>query len=83
MVLSRCNPRAKVTFLDYNLSLDKKEILKTNNPTNSKKSIIKKDSKQISNFSVADEIKKLKELKDSGAITSEEYETAKKKILNN
>ncbi len=66
-----------------NLSLDKKEILKTNNPTNSKKSIIKKDSKQISNFSVADEIKKLKELKDSGAITSEEYETAKKKILNN
>jgi len=32
--------------------------------------------------SVADEIKKLKELYDSGAITKAEYDTQKKKLLN-
>ncbi|MES2274747.1 MAG: SHOCT domain-containing protein [Bacteroidota bacterium] len=32
--------------------------------------------------SVADEIKKLKQLLDSGAITKEEYEAQKKKLLN-
>ena len=34
------------------------------------------------NFSLADEIKKLKELLDSGAITKEEYDAAKKQLLN-
>lgn len=33
--------------------------------------------------SVADELKKLKELLDSGVLTKEEFDTAKKKILNN
>ena len=34
------------------------------------------------NFSLADELKKLKDLFDSGAITQEEYDAAKKQILN-
>ncbi|RAJ05434.1 putative oligomerization/nucleic acid binding protein [Chitinophaga skermanii] len=33
-------------------------------------------------ISVADELKKLKDLLDSGAITQEEYDTQKKKLLN-
>jgi hypothetical protein len=39
-----------------------------------------KSSPQVS--SVADEIKKLKSLLDSGAITKEEYDAQKKKLLN-
>ena len=34
------------------------------------------------NFSLADELKKLKELMDSGAITKDEYNSAKKQLLN-
>jgi len=33
------------------------------------------------NISVADEIKKFKELLDAGAITQEEYDAEKKKLL--
>jgi hypothetical protein len=32
--------------------------------------------------SIADEIKKLKEILDEGAITQEEYDAQKKKLLN-
>ena len=34
------------------------------------------------NFSLADELKKLKDLMDSGAITKDEYNAAKKQLLN-
>lgn len=36
-----------------------------------------------SNSSLADELKKLKDLFDAGAITKEEYDAAKKKLLEN
>jgi hypothetical protein len=39
-----------------------------------------KKNEQI--FSVADEIKKFKDLLDAGAITQQEYDAQKKKILN-
>jgi len=38
--------------------------------------------KNVSPFSIADEIKKLKDLLDAGAITQEEYDNQKKKLLN-
>jgi len=37
---------------------------------------------QFQNYSVADEIKKFKELADSGAITEQEYQLQKVKLLN-
>lgn len=40
-----------------------------------------KEAVNINNFSVADEIKKFKELLDMGAITKEEYEIKKKQLL--
>ena len=40
------------------------------------------DSSQVEAKSIADEIKKFKELLDVGAITEEEFETQKKKLLS-
>ncbi|MCC8427010.1 SHOCT domain-containing protein [Mucilaginibacter sp. UR6-11] len=40
------------------------------------------DAKPAATGSVADEIRKLKSLLDSGAITKEEYDAQKKKVLN-
>ncbi len=43
----------------------------------------KKDSKKENGTSsIADEIKKLNELKESGILTEEEYKQAKQKLLN-
>lgn len=42
----------------------------------------KKDVPSTGTASVADELKKLKELLDAGAITQEEYDQQKKKLLN-
>lgn len=42
----------------------------------------KNSNNESSNFSLANEIKKLKELLDSGAITEDEYKVAKSKLLN-
>jgi hypothetical protein len=53
-------------------------------PYASKLDINKKNTPVIvqqNNVSVADEIKKLKELHDSGVLTKEEYESQKKKLL--
>ncbi len=44
--------------------------------------ILRQQYKSSSNFSVADEIKKFKELLDMGAITYEEFEKKKKELLN-
>lgn len=43
----------------------------------------KKNTTTLPATSKADELKKLKELLDSGALTQEEYDAEKKKILNN
>ena len=45
-------------------------------------SILKAILKNIINNSDLDEIKKLKELLDCGAITQEEYDAKKKQLLN-
>jgi hypothetical protein len=42
----------------------------------------KKEQSRVSNASLGDELKKLKDLFDSGALSKEEYEVAKKKLLN-
>jgi hypothetical protein len=42
-----------------------------------------KNNESMSSASLGDELKKLKDLFDSGAITKEEYDTAKKKVLGN
>jgi hypothetical protein len=42
----------------------------------------KKEQPTVNNASLGDELKKLKDLFDSGALSKEEYETAKKKLLN-
>lgn len=60
-------------LVDIEFAAGAGEII-SNNPQYQKKS--------GSHFSVADEIKKLKELLDAGAITQEEYDQQKKKILN-
>lgn len=46
------------------------------------KATINTKSSTNSNFSLADEIKKLKDLLDAGAITQEEYEAGKKQLLS-
>jgi putative oligomerization/nucleic acid binding protein len=42
----------------------------------------KKEESKSNNTSVADELKKIKDLYDSGGLTKEEYEAAKKKLLD-
>lgn len=42
----------------------------------------KSDGKAADSKSLPDELKKLKDLLDSGALTQEEYDTAKKKLLS-
>ena len=47
---------------------------------------LKEDEKQLSqekNLTISDEIQKLKDLRDEGALNQEEYEKAKKKLLEN
>ncbi|MBD2705507.1 SHOCT domain-containing protein [Spirosoma sp. BT702] len=43
---------------------------------------VKQESKPATTASVADELLKLKQLLDAGAITKDEYESQKKKLLN-
>jgi hypothetical protein len=43
---------------------------------------VKKEQQTATSASLGDELKKLKDLLDSGALTKEEYEAAKKKLLN-
>ena len=62
------------------LSLNASDYI-TNVSTNTGDSAsIKKD--KASSLSLTDELKKLKELLDSGAITKEEFKKAKDKLLN-
>ena len=47
-----------------------------------KKKKIKKESKKKMNDDIVQQLKDLKELYDSGALTEKEYKKAKKKLLN-
>jgi len=58
------------------------EILKVFNEFKSKENTPTEEKSKSSETSVADEIKKFKDLLDSGAITEEEFENTKKKLLN-
>ncbi|WP_309613713.1 SHOCT domain-containing protein [Flavobacterium sp.] len=65
------------------ISPTKSNAKKTNvTDTNENTTKIAATSANDSNFSLADEIKKLKELLDAGAITQDEYTAAKAKLLN-
>lgn len=70
-------------WIELDQAIDAGEII-IPEPYASKLDINKKNTPlviQQSSVSVADEIKKLKELHDSGILTQEEYETSKKKLL--
>lgn len=58
------------------------EIMEAFNNFKTKEDSSQKEDSTQSTCSVADEIKKYKDLLDSGAITDEEFEKAKKKLLN-
>jgi hypothetical protein len=62
-------------WCDIIAAIDQKEVIVDG--INNAKTEVK------SQLSLADELKKLKDLYDSGAITKEEYEAAKKKLLEN
>lgn len=55
---------------------------KNMNDTLSTKKPVATPANNTNSSSVADELKKLKELHDSGVLTKDEYEKAKKKLLN-
>lgn len=80
-------PITKKYSLEKMNSMDIKKINPPKNNTkesnvSSNVSSNSKSASNDSNFSLADEIKKLKELLDAGAITQEEYSAAKAKLLN-
>lgn len=56
------------------------KAIKMNNPKEEKQTLIQK-TKERTNYSVADELLKLQNLKEEGIITEKEFEEMKKKLM--
>lgn len=56
------------------------KAIKMNNPKEEKQTTIQK-TKERTNYSVADELLKLQNLKEEGIITEKEFEEMKKKLM--